>query len=243
MFLSVLVVCLLRTVGTVKLCLSHDEGLVGLRQDVLRFYGRLLPLALQGGPGLPDGEQGHHPRPPSGEPAPRASSIGPKSRYAFSALSISSLLPLVLPAGRIPAPRRNYVKGTRRGASAKGLIFPSPRCGRAGARDGGVPEPTAASLGSRGSPSGRSSENLPSETVRKVSDAPTTQPYGTPKSTFRPILAFVYRPNLRPKRCSEPFSDSLSETVWKLGWRGVNEARSASLRRENTLSLPLYVGL
>jgi hypothetical protein len=35
----------------------------------------------------------------------------------------------------------------------------------------------------------------------------------------------------------------LLETVWKLGWRGVNEARSASLRRENTLSLPLYVGL
>src|SRR3712207_4782963 len=63
MFLSVLFVCLLRTVGTVKLCLSHDEGLVGLRQDVLRFYGRLLPLALQGGPGLPDGEQGHHPPP------------------------------------------------------------------------------------------------------------------------------------------------------------------------------------
>src|SRR3712207_6098745 len=61
MFLSVLFVCLLRTVGTVKLCLSHDEGLVGLRQDVLRFYGRLLPLALQGGPGLPDGERGAGP--------------------------------------------------------------------------------------------------------------------------------------------------------------------------------------
>jgi hypothetical protein len=33
------------------------------------------------------------------------------------------------------------------------------------------------------------------------------------------------------------------ETVWKLGWRGVNEARSASVQRENTISSPLYVGL
>ena len=33
---------------------------------------------------------------------------------------------------------------------------------------------------------------------------------GQRKGTFRPILAFVYRPNLRPKRCSYPFSDSLS---------------------------------
>src|SRR5918997_4885935 len=91
--------------------------------------------------------RGTYPRPPSGEPAPRASSIGPNSRYAFSTFSISSLLPLVLPAGRIPALRRNHKKGRRRGASAGGPIFPSPRCGRLGGERQGAPSHRRAARG------------------------------------------------------------------------------------------------
>src|SRR5215218_2084909 len=41
---------------------------------------------------------------------------------------------------------------------------------------------------------------------------------GHRNSTFRPILAFVFRPSLRSKGCSYPFSDSLSETVRKYSW-------------------------
>src|ERR671920_755133 len=33
---------------------------------------------------------------------------------------------------------------------------------------------------------------------------------GHRSDTCRPVLAFVYRPNLRSKRCSYPFSDSFS---------------------------------
>ena len=41
---------------------------------------------------------------------------------------------------------------------------------------------------------------------------------GHRNGTFRPVLAFVYWPNLRSKRCSYPFSDSFRETVWKNKW-------------------------
>src|SRR3712207_4916450 len=61
----------------------------------------------------------------------------------------------------------------------------------------------------------RTSENFPSETVRKVSDAPTSSLTGHRDGTFRAILAFVSWPNLRSKPCCDPFSDSFSETVEK----------------------------
>src|SRR5215216_7862100 len=39
------------------------------------------------------------------------------------------------------------------------------------------------------------------------------------------------------------FTEVPRETVWKVGWRGVNEARSFACNAKNTVSLPLYVGL
>ena len=56
----------------------------------------------------------------------------------------------------------------------------------------------------------RTSETFSSETVRKWSEEPAAWPY---RPTPEPFLRSVYRTNLRSRRCSCTFSDSLSGTL------------------------------
>src|SRR5215211_6796339 len=63
----------------------------------------------------------------------------------------------------------------------------------------------------------RSSQNFPSETVRKVSDTPAACPCRPQKSNFSVHFTHCLLPNLRSERCSHPFSDSLSRHLVNKG--------------------------
>src|SRR5215203_1543812 len=72
------------------------------------------------------------------------------------------------------------------------------------------------------------SENFSSETVRKVSDAPETKPYGPPKRGFLAHFGLRVPAKSTPGASLAPFSDSFSRHFGKIKlWQSTKPLRMA----------------